>query len=130
MSGILTTPRPVPSRVWPAVAGTSVVALGLPVFLVAGWPLAGWAIAAVLWVAGEALAFLLGRLPADLDHLAASGFVGIAMTVRVIGVMVVLIAVTVADRPVGVAAAGLYIAAYTLELAVSLAAYFSGEPRG
>ena len=130
MSGILTTPRPVPSRVWPAVAGTSVVALGLPVFLVAGWPLAGWAIAAVFWVAGEALAFLLGRLPADLDHLAASGFVGIAMTVRVIGVMVVLIAVTVADRPVGVAAAGLYIAAYTLELAVSLAAYFSGEPRG
>ena len=130
MSGILTTPRPVPSRVWPAVAGTSVVALGLPVFLVAGWPLSGWAIAAVLWVAGEALAFLLGRLPADLDHLAASGFVGIAMTVRVIGVMVVLIAVTVADRPVGIAAAGLYIAAYTLELAVSLAAYFSGEPRG
>jgi hypothetical protein len=129
MRAILTTPRPVPSRVWPAVAGTSVVALGLPVFLVADWPLSGWAIAAVLWVAGETLAFLLGRLPLDLDHLAASGFVGIAMTVRVIGVMVVLIAVTVADRPVGIAAAGLYIAAYTLELAVSLAAYFSGEPR-
>ena len=39
-----------------------VIALALPVFLVAGWPLAGWALAAVLWLAGQALALLLARL--------------------------------------------------------------------
>ena len=127
--GILTTPRPVPSRLLPAAAGTLLVLLALPAFLVADWPLAGWGLAAVLWVASEAVAFALGRMPLGLDNLGASGFVSVAMTFRVIAVMVVLIAVTLADKPVGVAAALVFVAAYTLELLVSLASYFSGEPR-
>jgi hypothetical protein len=126
---ILETPRPVPSRRWPAAMGTFLILLALPVFVVAEWPLAGWALAAVLWLAGEAFAFALGRLPIGLDHLASSGFVGVIMTFRVIAVMVVLLAVTVADKPVGVAAGLLYIAAYTLQLALSLTFYFSGEAR-
>jgi hypothetical protein len=127
--GILTTPRPVPGRVLPAAVGTLFVVLALPVFLLAGWPVAAWGLAAVLWVASEIVAFALGRVPIGLDSLGASGFVSVAMTLRVIAVMVVLIAVTVADRPVGVAAALLFVAAYTIELAVSLALYFSGRPR-
>src|SRR5437867_12265843 len=97
-SGILSTPRPIPNRIWPAVAAAIFIALALPVYLVAGWPLSGWVLAAVLWILGEALAFALARLPVGLDNLAASGMVAIGMTVRVIGVMVVLIAVTVADK--------------------------------
>jgi hypothetical protein len=100
--------------------------IALPVFLLAGWPLAGWGLATVLWVAGEALAFALSRVPLGLDHLASSGLVGIAMTFRVVAVMVVLIAVTVSDKSLGVAAALLFIAAYSVELAVSLVAYFGG----
>jgi hypothetical protein len=121
---ILSTPRPVPRRTGPALAGTLVVVLALPVFLAAGWPIAGWALAAALWAAGEALAFALARLPLGLDHLASSGVMAIAMSFRVIGVMIVLIAVTVANKPAGVAATLTYVAAYSLELAVSLVSYF------
>ena len=116
-----------PNRIWPAVAAAIFIALALPVYLVAGWPLSGWVLAAVLWILGEALAFALARLPVGLDNLADSGMVAIGMTVRVIGVMVVLIAVTVADRRLGIAAALLYIAAYTVELMTSLVSYFGAS---
>ena len=124
---ILSTPRPMPNRLWPALAAAIFIVLALPVYLVAGWPVSGWVLAAVLWIVGEALAFALARLPLGLDNLAASGMVAIGMTVRVIGVMVVLIAVTVADKRLGVAAALLYIAAYTVELMTSLVSYFGGS---
>ena len=123
---LLSTHRPVPSRRAPAAVGGLVVLLALPLFLVAGWPISGWAIALVLWVAGEVLAYAVTRLPLGLDNLASSGFVAIAMSFRVIAVMIVLIAVTAADKPVGVAAALTYIAAYSVELAVSLVSYFGG----
>ena len=126
--GLLTTPRPVPGRRWPAAAGTLVVLLGLPVFLAAGWPVAAWGLAAGLWAASEALAFLLGRVPLGLDNLAASGMAGIGMTLRVIAVMVVLIAVAVRNEELAVPAGLLFIAAYTVELGVSLLAYFAGRP--
>jgi hypothetical protein len=129
VNGIFATPRPVPSRKWPALAATVLIALALPVYLVAGWPISAWSLAAVLWVAGELFAFALGRLPLGVDNLATSGMVAIGMTVRVIAVMVVLIAVTVADRRLGVAAALLYVAAYTVELLVSLVTYFGGSTR-
>ena len=47
------TPRPVPGRLVPALAGSVVIVLALPVFVVAGWPLDGWLLAATLWVAAE-----------------------------------------------------------------------------
>lgn len=123
--GIFSTPRPVPNRRWPAAAGTLVVLLALPVFLAAGWSLAAWGLAAALWAGGELLAFALGRLPLGLDNLAASGMAGIGMTFRVIAVMVVLIAVAATNEELAVPAAALFIAAYTLELALSLVTYFA-----
>jgi hypothetical protein len=128
-AGVFSTPRPVPGRRAPALAGAGVVVLALPVFLVGGFPLAGWVLAAVLWAAGEALGGWLGRLPIGADHLARSGVVAVAMAFRGIGVMVVLLAVTVANRGVGLAAVVVYALAYTLSLAVSLLEYFSAEPR-
>ena len=130
MPGLLSTPRPVPGRRAPALAGAAVVALALPVFLVAGFPLGGWALAAVLWLAGEALALWLARLPLGADHLGFSGFVALAHAFRGIGVIVVLLAVTVADRDVGIAALAVYALAYSLSLGVSLVEYFSGERIG
>jgi hypothetical protein len=128
MSGIFSTPRPVPSRLAPALAGSSVVALALPVFLVAGWPLSGWALAAVLWVAALAFSLLLARLPGDPGNLAAAGMRGIGTTSRGLLVGVPLVAVTVADEGVGIAAAAVYALAFTVELLVGLAAYFGQEP--
>jgi hypothetical protein len=127
--GMFTTPRPVPSRMAPAIAGTAVVVLALPVFVVAGWPLRGWVMAAVLWAAGQTLAALLTRLPLDTGNLAAAGMRGIGTTFRAMAVGVPLVALTVADQSVGVAAAIVYVLAFTIELAVSLVVYFGVEVR-
>lgn len=128
-AGIFSTPRPVPSRLAPAIAGTSVVAFSLPVFAVAGWPLSGWALAAVLWVAALAFSLLLARLPSDPGNLAAAGMRGIGTTSRGLLVGVPLVAVTVSDEAVGISAAIVYALAFTVELAVGLVTYFGGEAR-
>jgi hypothetical protein len=128
-TGVFSTPRPVPGRRAPALAGAGVVAVALPVFLVGGFPIGGWALAAVLWAAGEALGVWLARIPSGADHLAKSGMVAIAMASRGIGVMVVLLAVTVGNKSVGVSAAIVYALAYTLSLGVSMLEYFTGETR-
>lgn len=122
-AGVFSTPRPVPGRLAPALAGSAVVVLALPVFLVAGWPPAGWALAAVLWAAGQALALLLTRLLDGAGNLGA-GVAGVGMSFRAIAVGVPLVAVTVADARVGLAAALLYALAFSLELAVSLIVFF------
>src|SRR5204863_3213638 len=46
----LGAPRPVPNRLLPVAAGTGALLIALPIFLIAGWPLGGWAVAALLWV--------------------------------------------------------------------------------
>lgn len=118
-----------PGRLLPIVAGAAVIGLALPVFAVAGWPLQAWALAAVLWGAGQALTTVLTRLHAGAGNLAASGVAGIGMSFRAFAVGIPLVAVTVADARVGVAAALLYALAYTLELAVSLVVYFGSEAK-
>jgi hypothetical protein len=126
---MFSTPRDEPSRLAPAVAGATVVALALPVFAVAGWPLSGWLLAAVLWVAAQIFAFVLARLTDRTDNLAAAGMRGIGTTSRGLLVGIPLIAVTVSDERVGIAAAAVYALAFTVELAVGLASYFAGEAK-
>jgi hypothetical protein len=108
------------------LAGAGVIVVGLPVFLVGGFPIGGWALGAVLWAAGEALGLWLAKLPTGADHLRSSGVVGVAMAFRGIGAMIVLLAVTVANKPVGISAVVLYVLAYTLSLGISLVEYFGG----
>jgi peptidoglycan/LPS O-acetylase OafA/YrhL len=124
---MFSTPRGEPSRLAPTLAGGAVVALALPVFLVAGWPLSGWGLAAVLWAAAQLFALVLARLAGDTDNLAAAGMRGIGTTSRGLLVGIPLIAVTVADERVGMSAAVVYALAFTVELAVGLASYFAGE---
>jgi hypothetical protein len=128
-SALLSTPRPAPGRRAPALAGAGVVAVALPVCLAGGFPVSGWVLAAVLWVAAEALGVWLGRMPIGADSLGRSGLVAVAMAFRGIGVMVVLLAVTVGNRGVGVTALIVYLLAYTLSLLVSLTEYFGGEAK-
>jgi uncharacterized membrane protein YiaA len=126
-AGIFSTPRSVPSRLAPIVAGGLVILLALPVFAVAGWPLSGWALAAVLWVGAEVFALVLARLPGSADNLAAAGMRGIGTTSRALLVGIPLVIVTVSNESVGIAAAGLYAVAFTVELAVGLVTYFGTE---
>jgi hypothetical protein len=128
-AGIFSTPRPLPSRIASTIAAATVIALALPIFAVAGWPLSGWALAAVLWVAAEIFALVLARLPGSPDNLAAAGVRGIGTTSRALLVGIVLVIVTVSNESVGLAAAILYAIAFTVELGVGLATYFGGEAR-
>ena len=121
------TPRPAPGRSLPAIATAGLFVLALPVFVVADLPLGGWVLALVLWLASQGLSLLLVRLGVGADKLAASGVVGIGMTLRSVAVGVVLIAVVASDARLGLSAALLYALAYTLELGVSLATYFGQE---
>lgn len=127
MREVWATPRAIPSRVAPIAAGAAVIALGLPVFAVAGWPLRGWALGAMLWVGAQALGLLLSRLQLGADNLAASGVRGVGMMFRPVAVMVVVIAVAASNAEVGVSAGLLYALAYSLELGISMLAYF-GSP--
>ena len=124
----LGAPRPVPGRLVPAAAAGLVIALGLPVFLLAGWPVAGWAIAALLWLGVQALGLLLARIKPSPDNLAASGVLAFGMMGRALAVLVVLVAVAASDRGLALAALLVYALAYTVELAVSLATYYVQEP--
>ena len=124
---IFETPRPAPGRLLPAIAAAGLLVLALPVFLVADLPLGGWVLATVLWLAAQGLSLLLARLGLGADKLAASGVVGIGMTLRSVAVGVVLVAVVASDAQLGLSAALLYALAYTLELGVSLATYFGQE---
>jgi len=128
-AGIFSTPRPLPAKLGPTIAGGAILVLALPVFLVAGWPLAGWALAAVLWVGAELFAALLARLPRGADNLAAAGMRGIGTTSRALLVGIPLVIVTVSNEPVGLAAALLYAVVFTVELLVGLVTYFGGEAK-
>jgi hypothetical protein len=127
-AGIVGPPRPVPGRLLPALGGAVVLLLALPVFLLADWRIAGWALGAVLWVAVQALNLLLARLQERTGNLAAAGVQGFALFFKAIGLLVVLIAVAVTDPHLAVAAALTYALAYTFELGLSLLAYFGAAP--
>ncbi len=128
MPGIFSTPRPLPNQTVPLVAGASVVLLALPVFLATGWRLSGWLIGGVLWGASRLLAALLTHLQGRAGNLAAGGVVGFGMTFRALAVLVVVVALAATDAQLALAAVLLYALAYTLELGVALALYFSKEP--
>jgi len=126
-AGTFTTPRPAPSIVLPIVAGTGVIVLALPIYLIAGWPIEAWALAATLWVGSQAFSVLLVRLRAKGD-MVASGVAAFGMLFRAIAIMVVLLAVAASDPHVGLAAAITYALAYTVELGLSLVNYFGNPP--
>lgn len=129
MAGLFATPRPLPSLLVPLLAGAAVILLALPVFFAAGWRLDGWVIGAVLWSGSRLLSYLLTRLLPGSGTLAASGVMGFGMTFRALAVLVVAVVLAATDARLALAVVLLYALAYTLELGLSLALYFGGEPR-
>jgi hypothetical protein len=123
------TPRPLPERRLPIATGGMVVALALPVFLVAGWRVDGWALGAVLWAGSQLLGLLFARVGIGEPTLRGSGLVAFGMMLRGILLALVAIAVAATDPYLAVAGALVYAVAYSAELAVSLTLYFAGGPR-
>jgi hypothetical protein len=125
-----TEPRTAPPALLPAVAGGIVIALALPIFLLAGWRVTGWAIGAVLWLGSELFGWVLTRLQSRTGNLAAAGVVAFGMLFRAIAVMVVIFAVAVSDKWLGLAAALTYAAGYSAALGLQLVAYYTGPKAG
>ena len=128
-SALFSTPRPEPNHVAPAVGSGIVVLLALPVFLLTGWSLAGWGLAAFLWLAVHALDFLLMRARPQAGTLGASGVQAFALFFKSIGLLAVLVAAAAANPHLAIAAAVTYALAYTFELGLSLVFYFGAARR-
>lgn len=129
MSGLFSTPRPEPSHLLPAAGGALVLALALPVFVVAGLPFTGWALAAVLFVVVHGLDVFLARARTKNLSVASSGVQAFGLFFKSIGLLAVLIAALAADPHVAVAAVVTYALAYTFELGLSLVFYFGSTAR-
>ena len=120
---LFSTPRPEPGHLMPALGGGIVLLLALPVFLVAGWPVEGWGLAAVLWVALHVLDLFLARARSRTDTLGAP-VQAFGLFFKLIAILVVLFAAVAANPHVAVAAVLTYALAYTFELGLSLVGYF------
>jgi hypothetical protein len=129
LTGVFATPRAVPESRLPALGGTAVVVLALPVFLIAGWRLGAWGIAAALWLAYVGFGLLLRRVPLGSDNLAAAGLVAFGRMTRAVALVGILIAIAVTNSGLGLPAAVVYGLAFTVEFALSLIAYFGGEAK-
>lgn len=122
------SPRPLPARRLPVLAGGLAVAFCLPIFALAGWRLEGWALGAVLWLASQALGLVFDRIGIHEPTLRGSGIVAFGMMTRGILIMVAAIAVAASDPELAIAGALVYALAFTVELALSLVLYFGGRP--
>jgi hypothetical protein len=120
MPSALFTPRPEPGHLLPALAGGVVLLIALPVFLVADWPIGGWALATVLYVAVHLLDLILARL--------GNGARVFGVLFKALGLLVILVATAASDQGLAVSAVLTYALAYTCEFGLSLAVYYGKEP--
>lgn len=120
---LFSTPRPEPGHFAPALGGSIVLLIALPVFLVAGWPVEGWGLAAVLWVGVHVIDVFLARTRSRTDTLGAP-MQAFGLLFKLIVLLVVLFAAVAANKDVALAAALTYALAYTFELGLSLVGYF------
>ena len=128
LGGLFSVRRAEPDHLLPAAGGTVVLALLLPVVALVGWSIAGWALAALLWLGLHALDLLIARSRAKPGGgLAGSGIQAFALFFKLIALLIVLFAALAAGHDLALTTAVTYGLAYTFELGLSLASYF-GTP--
>jgi hypothetical protein len=128
-AGLFSTPRPEPGHLLPAVGSAVLILAALPVFLLLDWPIVGWALAALLWLFVHAIDVVLARVRRPTANLAGSAVQAFGVFFKAIALLAVLVATAAARPHVAVAAAVTYALAYTFELGLSLATYFTGAAR-
>jgi hypothetical protein len=130
LGSVFSTPRDEPNHLLPAAAGTGVLLLLLPIFLILGWNIAGWGLAAVLWLGLHGIDFLLTRLRNNRDGgVANSGLQAFGLLFKVLALLVVLFAALSKSQDVALTAALTYGVAYTFEFGLSLSSYFGSTAR-
>ena len=128
-AGLFSTPRPEPGHVLPALGSALLIVAALPFFLLLDWPLLGWLLALLLWIFVHALDLLLARTRKPTANLAGSGVQAFGVFFKAIALLAVLVATAASHPHVAVAAAVTYAVAYTFELGLSVATYFTGGTR-
>ena len=97
------------------------LASALPLFLLAGFPLLGYATAAVCWLVQRAVKALVERRAAAAEHArTATALIAGGMLVRPWLVALTILPVGVRDNDAGLAAAVLVLVLFTVHLTVSL----------
>jgi putative exporter of polyketide antibiotics len=106
-------------------ADLALLALALPVFLIAGWPLGGYAVAAAAWLAQRGIQLAASRRATAAqkrgDRRAALGILAGATLARVWLIALAVLLVGLAEREAGLAAAVLSAALFTVYLATQFA---------
>jgi hypothetical protein len=99
-------------------ADLGLLALALPVFILAGWPLLGYAVAAAAWLVQRGIHALasrrVSRSIASGDRRAALGIMGASTLGRVWLIAIAVLIVGLVEREAGLAAALLSVALFTL----------------
>jgi len=103
-----------------AYADLGLLALALPAFVVAGWPLLGYAVAAAAWLVQRGIQALatrrVARSMASGDRRAALAIMGASTLGRVWLIAISVLVVGLIEREAGLAAALLSVALFTLYL--------------
>jgi hypothetical protein len=128
-AGLFSTPRPEPGHLLPAVGSGLLVLVALPLFLLLGWPVVGWGLAAFLWVFVHGLDYALARGRGRPANVAGSAVQAFGVFFKAIVLLAVLVATAASHPHIAVAAVVTYALAYTFELGLSLATYFTGDAR-
>jgi hypothetical protein len=128
LSGLFSVRRSEPDHLLPAAGGTVVLALLLPVVVLVGWSIAGWALAALLWLGLHVLDLFVVRARSKPGSSpVSSGIQAFALLFKLIALLVVLFAALAANRDLALTTALTYGLAYTFELGLSLATYFGAQ---
>jgi len=99
-----------------------VLGVTLPIFLAAGWPILGWATAAVAWVGQRLLRdWMSGRARRSTDPREQVGYLAGSMIARgwLVSGLILVVGLTT-DQDVGLSAAVLFVAVFTVYLSVSM----------
>jgi hypothetical protein len=123
------TPRPLHDRRMPVALGGLVVVAALPIFLIADWRIEGWALGAVLWAVAQMFGLILNKAGIGAPNIRGSGIVAFGMFGRGIALMMILIVVASFDPNLALAGALVYAIAFSVELALGISMYFSGESK-
>ena len=110
------TPRPVTAIA--SGIGLIVAVLCLPVVLLLGGPLNGWVLGVLLWSANWWLQLLTAKLALNSTPTAAVGMSGISFISRAWLTAIVLFVIALKyDEQIGLTAAGVFLVAFTCDLA-------------
>jgi hypothetical protein len=97
------------------------LAVALPVFIAAGWPLLGWAAGAAAWIVQRAIQHYTNRKAVETDDLkATAGWITGSMIGRGWLCAITIFAAGMVENDAGLAAAVLVIACFTAYFTVSM----------